>query len=171
MLDFFLKRSIKSGFRKYQRNSCFLNYSDIKSVLIFFDMEKWEEVKPIIEELRADGKRVTAWTVKKEVEGRISFPYYIRVVDTNAEVNWLRMLKPEVVSEFERVEYDTLINLSYSDNDYLLYLLSRNKSRFCIGLVETEYKIYDFILLRDKESETDLYESYQQLKNFLKQIQ
>jgi len=171
MLDFFLQRSIKSGFRKYHRDSCFLNYSDIKAVLIFFDMEEWEDVKPIIEELRTDGKRVTAWTIKKEVERKFSFPYYIRVVDTSAEVNWMRMLKPEVVSEFERVEYDTLIDFSHSDNDYLYYLLSRNKSRFCIGFMEREYKIYDFILLRDKESETDLYESYQQLKNYLKQIQ
>lgn len=171
MLDYFLQRSIKSGFKKYHRDSSFLNYNDIKTVLIFFDMEEWDEVKPIIEELRADGKRVAAWTIKTEVTRKVSFPYYVRVVDTSAEVNWMKMLRPEVISEFERVEYETLIDLSSYDDDYLLYLLSRNKSRFCIGFMEREYKIYDFILLREKEGESGLYELYQQLKNYLKQIQ
>lgn len=172
MFDYFLQRSIKSGFKKYNREHTFLNYKDVKAVLIFFDMEEWDEVKPIVEELRADGKRVAAWTIKTEVPQKISFPYYVRVVDTSVEINWMRLLKPETMDELARVEYDTLIDLSASDNEYLLYLLSRNKSKFCIGLMERQYKAYDFIIFREKDGEAlDLYELFQQLKNYLKQIQ
>ncbi|HCO68886.1 MAG TPA: hypothetical protein DIT04_14170 [Dysgonomonas sp.] len=171
MLDYFLQKSIKSGFKRYRRNSCFLNYNDIKAVLVFFEMEEWESVKPILEELRAEGKRVAAWTVKKESGKKISFPYYVRVLDTRVEINWMRMLTPEVLAEFDRIEYDTLMDFTYTENDYILYLLSRNKSRFCIGTMEREYKVYDFIMLRDRETGIDLYDLYWEMKNYLLQIQ
>lgn len=171
MFDYFLQRKIKSGFKKYHRDNSFLNYDDIKAILIFFEMEDWHEIQPIIEDLRADGKRVTAWTIKADVP-KISFPYYVRVVDTSVEINWMRLLNPEVIAEFERVEYDTLMDFSSSDDDYLLYLLSRNKSRFCIGIIEREYKAYDFIIFREKEGELlELHELFRQLKNYLRQIQ
>ncbi len=171
MLDYFLQRKIKSGFKKYHRDNSFLNYDDIKSILIFFEMEEWNDIQPVINDLRANGKHVTAWAIKTELPKKITFPHYVRVIDTGTETNWMRLLKPEVTDEFEKVEYDTLIDFSSSGNDYLLYLLSRNKSRFCIGLTKREYKAYDFIFHREENGETGLYESYKQLKNYLKQIQ
>jgi len=168
MFDYFLQRSIKSGFKKYHRESSFMNFDDMKDIVIFFDMENREEIIPVIEDLKRNGKNVHAWTMKSGGSS-LKSGGDIRVIEPEKDLSLLRSLKPEVLEEFDKLYYDTLIDFSSSDNNYFLLLLSRNKSRFCIGIIEREYKIYDFILL--KEEGYSLSDSYDQLKIYLKQIQ
>jgi len=169
MLDYFLQQKISSGLKKYRREHCFLNYKDIKQVLILFDIEDWYEILPIVETLKKEGKRVVAWTVRPSNSQVFRFPHYVRVIEPNKDINWMKLLKPEVLDEFKRLNYETLMDLSSGQNEYILWLLSQNKSQFAVGLVEHEYKLYDFILLKDKEQSH--YEAFKQMKNFLEHIE
>lgn len=169
MLDYFLKQNIRSCLKRHHRNHCFLNYNDIRKVLILFDIEDWYEIVPIIEALKKEGKSVTAWTIKPKQAQAFRFPPYVRVIEPSRDMNWMNLFRPELLREFSNQEYDTLLDLSSGENDHLLLLLAQNKSSFSIGLIEREYKLYDFILLKDKEQ--TLLDMYNQLKNYLEHIQ
>lgn len=169
MLDYLLQQKINTGLKKYRREHLFLNYVDIKNVLILFDIEDWYEILPIIEKLKKDGKKVIAWTVRPKQSQVFRFPHYVRVVEPNKDINWLKLLRPEVLEEFKRANYETIIDLSSGQDDYIMWLLTQNKSQFAIGLVEHEYKLFDFILLKDKEQSH--FEAFEQMKNYLEHIE
>lgn len=169
MLDYFLQQKISTGLKKYRKEHCFLNYNDIKNVLILFDIEDWYEILPIIEKLKKDGKKVIAWTIRPTQSQVFRFPHYVRVIEPNKDINWLKLLKPEVLEDFKRLNYETIMDLSSGENDYILWLLTQNKSQFAIGLVKNEYKLYDFTLLKEKEQSH--FEAFEQMKIYLECIE
>lgn len=168
MLDYFLQNSIKSGIRKYKRDRMFLNYRDINNILVLFNIEDWITIQPIINDLRKDGKRVIAWTIMTGHSDITSFPDFVKIVDLGKTLSWMKVFKSELLTEFDSLQYDTLLDLSSGDNNYILSLLIRNKSRFCLSFIESEYRLYDFILLKDEEQ--DLFDAYIYMKNYLGQI-
>ncbi|SHF23529.1 DUF6913 domain-containing protein [Dysgonomonas macrotermitis] len=174
MLERFIQKNIESGFKNNKREHQFLNFDGMKNVLILFDSKDWKDVQPIIADLEQNGKNVLAWTVlPKLAKGEThstDLPETVKAVDLNKELNWMRVLRPEVFNEFANLRYDTLIDLSTQENKYILSLLVRNKSRFCIGITEAEYeKLYDFTLFH--ENDKTLAETYEQLKIYLAHIQ
>lgn len=172
MLEIFIKKNINSGLQNNKRNHKFLSFDKIRDVLIFFDAKDWAEVQPVIDDLKQSGKTVKAWTVKpKEAKGEslsIRFSEDVRVVNLATDLNWMRVLRPEVLTEFSNVEYDTLFDFTFDKDNYVLSLLVRNKSQFYVGFAEQEYKLYDFIL--HKESDKTLFETYEELKKYLAHI-
>ncbi|MEN9917955.1 MAG: hypothetical protein RL662_391 [Bacteroidota bacterium] len=169
MLDYFLQRNIRLGLKRYDRDHSFLNYSEINTVLILFDIEDWYEIAPIVERLKQDGKKVIAWTIKPKQSVPFKFPHFVKVIEPDIDFTWLRLFKPEIISDFERLNYDTLIDLSSGTNDYILWLVTLNKSKFCISFTERKYKLFDFVLL--KEENQSMLDAYNELKRYLKNIQ
>lgn len=172
MLDYFLQRSIKSELNKNNRQHSFLNFEGIQSVLVLFDMQDWERVHPIIEDLQKHGKYVMPWTVKlKPVQGQAQppvLPSNVRVIDTHKDLDWKRVIRPAILTEFDNLKYDTLLDLSLESNNYIMSLLVRNNSRFCLGFTKREEKLYDFVIL--KEDDQNLFDAYEQLKIYLTHI-
>lgn len=173
MLDYFLQRSIQSQLKNNKRQHKFLNFERMQNVVVLFDIQDWEMVAPIIEDLQKHSKYVMPWTVKpKSVQGQVSLPTLpsnVRVIDTHKDLDWKRLIRPTVLTEFDNLKYDTFLDLSLESNDYTKSLLVRNKSNFCLGFTKKEEKLYDFIIL--KEEDQSLFEAYQQLKIYLAHIQ
>lgn len=172
MLDFFLQNNIKSALKKQLRSpKVFLNFNLIKRVLILFDGSNWQEVKPIIDDLLKNGKNVLLWTVVKSLTAEAQYTqqevekYSIRIVNLQKDLKWTRTLNANVLDEYENLNYDTFLDLSFEDIPLMLFLKALNKSQFSIGLQEKPYKIYNFILL--KEEEKGLLETYEQIKFYL----
>ena len=155
MLEHFIQKSIESGLKNNKREPQFLNLDKIKDVLILFDANDWDEVQAIAANLKQIGKSVIAWTVlPKMPKGQTfgtKFPEWVKTVDLNKDLNWMRVLRPEVYTEFSNQKYDTLLDLSSEKDKYTQALLVRNKSRFSIGISETEYKVYDFVLYLEND--------------------
>lgn len=173
--DFFLNKEIKKVLAKQQRQKHFLNLDGMRNVLILFNIEDWDDISIVISDLKNLDKNVQAWTIQPKLSkqehakansGR--FPREVRVIDTNTEVSWKKTLEDSVISEFERADYDTLIDLTSEDNPYLLYLLAKNTSSFCLGIKESDYKMYDFVILKDEEQ--SIFETYRQIKFYLGKI-
>lgn len=173
MFEFFLQNSISSAAKDYKREHSFLNFEAVNKVLILFDIQNWNDIIPVIDDLIQNGKQVMAWTIQPKVpKGQsyhIKFPEYVRVIDPSSDVNWKKLLRPEIISDFDNLKYDTLLDLTLTDNDYLLFLMLKNASRFCVGLREREYKLYDFIIL--KEDDKSIEETYSEFKNYLDHIE
>lgn len=172
MLDYFLRRSIKSELNNNNRKHTFLNFEGMHNVLVLFDIQDWEMVSPIIEDLKQHGKYVMPWTIKpKSAQGQTrppNIPANVRVIDTHKDIDWKGLIRPATLTEFDNLKYDTLLDLSLEPNDYTKSLLVRNRSNFCLGFTKRKEKIYDFIIL--KEEDQSLFDAYEQLKVYLAHI-
>ena len=174
MLDIFLKRNIDSGLKQLEkRQHVFLRFEQIQSVLILFDIHYWNSVVPVVEDLKLNGKQVLLWTIlHKSDKGQSAIPHFtekVRVVDLHTDLNWKKVLRPEVLDEFSALRYDTLLDLSSDDNDYMTLLRIRNNGRFNLGFRELDYKIFDFIFLKGEDQTT--FEAYEQMKIYMNHIQ
>lgn len=168
MLEYFLQRRIKNGIKRYNRSHIFKKYRDIKNILILFNIEDWFDILPIIQSLKEDHKNIKIWTIKPKETQSFKFSEHVRVLDPSTSLNWMGLFKDEILHEFGNLQYDTLIDLTSHEDPYLTYLLTQNKSEFCIGFTERPHKLYNFVLLKDEEQ--SLSESFVQLKTYLKDI-
>lgn len=168
MLDYFLQRAIKSGVKKYNRNRSFVSFNKINDILILFEIDQWNELQPIINDLEKNNKRVIAWTIRTTETPSIQFPSFVKVVEPQ-DITWLNLFKANITDEFDKLSYDTLLDFTDEYNNYLFLLLLRNKSKFCIGFIERECKIYDFILLKNKSQ--NLNDAYFEMKKYIEYIQ
>ena len=164
MFKYLLERNIKNDVKALtKKHRSFLNFDSIQRVLIFFDSHSWDSIVPIVNDLKENGKRVILWTIG---DSSSQFSENVTIIDQRKDISWMKSLKPELLSRFTSLEYDTFLDLSLDDNLYLLSLKVKNTSKFAIGFKESEYKIYDFILL--KEDDKSLFETYQEAKIYLK---
>lgn len=172
MFDFFVKQKIAAAAKKLsERRHSFINIKDIKHIVILYSFKDWESIKPIVRDLEQQGKKVTLWTVetkhKKDISVDNILPVNVRMITTD-EISWTGFLSANVIQEFSSLSYDTLLDLTTEPNDILIYLLLINTSKFCIGIKELNYKVYNFILLKSEEK--DLGETYDEIKFYLNNI-
>lgn len=172
MLKFFIEKNIQSGIKDNKREHHFLNFSRIKNVLIFFDFNKWDEILPIISDLEDNSKKVIAWTIlpkEMKVDSTTNYPESVKIIDLNKSLNWMKVFRTDIFDEFNNLKYDTLLDLCMSRDEYLLSLLVRNHAQFYIGINEDSNKLYDFIIYHEEDK--SLFDTYEQLKNYLPHIQ
>lgn len=168
MLRFLRKKRINSIKKDNKRKKKFLIYNNIQKVLIFFDIKHYAQVVEVIEALKADGKSVTAWTVRHRNQVHM-LPVNIKVVDERKDLSITQAISPQILNEFESLKYDTLIDFSLPDDYIFEYLLASNKSRFCIGVRETpNIKLYDFIMR--KPVNDSLLDIFEEMKYYLESI-
>lgn len=169
MVKYFLYKDIEKGLKGNKRKRTFLNFENIKKVLIFFDAEQWQEVKPIVKDLKSKSKEVYAWTIlpKEQTEetSNIKYPDWVTVLDLNKDLNWMKVFRSDIFDNLNKLEYDTLLDLTLIKDDYFLSLLVQNKSSFCIGITENIQKQYDYILFHEPDKR--LIDTYNELKKYL----
>ncbi|MDR1810063.1 MAG: hypothetical protein LBR34_06650 [Prevotella sp.] len=169
MIGFIRRKKNESVLGRNRREKTFQNYDSIRNVLILFNTADLAEVAVAVEALRKDGKTVSAWTTRpKEKEFSVNYPPYVRAIDLGKEISWTQTLEKTVIQEFEKLTYDTFLDLTTADDTILDYLLAANSSRFCIGIREHNFKAHDFIML--KQEGQSIPETCEQLKYYLQRI-
>ncbi len=115
-----------------KRNKQFLNWHDVKSVVILYDRTtlKPEQLKQIFSML--DGKQVMAWTVVEKDEFKKE-TINVAMMSPN-EWNLLMKPKDHVVSRFKSFEADILIDLTFQEILPLKYLLAVSDVKCRCGL-------------------------------------
>lgn len=103
-----------------KRNKQFLNWHDVKSIVILYDRNtlKPEQLKQIFSIL--DGKQVMAWTVVEKDEFKKE-TINVAMMSPN-EWNLLMKPKDHVISRFKSFEADILIDLTFDEILPLKYL-------------------------------------------------
>ncbi|NDV96795.1 hypothetical protein D0T84_18050 [Dysgonomonas sp. 521] len=170
MFDFLVKWKIDSAFKKNRRNHTFRNLESMESILILFSYSDWKVIESIGRELSSYRKKVVMWTVQpsQKAEGdNTIFPANVRIIHPK-EISMIQIVSSSVLKEFGALTYDTLIDLTTTENKVFDYLLARNSSECCIGISKTEYNAYDFVILR--EDDMDLPETFNQIKNYLNNV-
>ncbi|WP_165042618.1 hypothetical protein [Dysgonomonas sp. ZJ709] len=166
MLDFYIKKKVNSVLKNHTRKHVFRSPENMVTILILFNSKDWKEVSEIAQDMRDNGKEVLLWTIQPKNAPALDMPN-VRII-TSKELSKTQVLSSSVINEFESLEYDTLLDLTTKDENALLYLLGINTSEFCVGIKELDYKVFDFIIL--KEDDKNLVETYTQIKFYLNNI-
>ncbi|WP_165025427.1 DUF6913 domain-containing protein [Dysgonomonas sp. ZJ279] len=166
MLDFYIKKKVNSVLKNHTRKHVFRSPENMVTILILFNSKDWKEVSEIAQDMRDNGKEVLLWTIQPKNAPALDMPN-VRII-TSKELSKTQVLSSSAINEFESLEYDTLLDLTTKDENALLYLLGINTSEFCVGIKELDYKVFDFIIL--KEDDKNLVETYTQIKFYLNNI-
>jgi len=166
------------------REHRFVNYDKAKTILILFESdyaEKNQAIHTIIDQIRKDGKKVTAWGFlnKKEIETAI-FPDF-RILH-HKQTDFFHKPLDSYINELKFVEYDLLIDLSVNSIIPLEYLALYANASFKTGIRKTIIAVYDFVLDVDKvpasdessesvQTQVDETYLYNQIIFYLKKIQ
>lgn len=169
MFDFLTKKKIDSAFQNNKRKHTLKNMKSMHNILILFSYSDWKDISQIAQDLEQKGKKVIMWTTcsRKKDAPKPIFPINVKVIQQD-EMSFWNILSSSLIDEFRGLSYDTLIDLTTTQSNVFKYLLAQNISEFCIGISESNQKIYDFIIHK-KESET-LRETYDQIKFYLNNI-
>ncbi|GAB6121774.1 DUF6913 domain-containing protein [Dysgonomonas termitidis] len=168
MFGFKVKKKIHAALKSNERTHIFHKLDDMKKILILFTGEDWNEVLQISRDLKDKGKDIILWTVQLGKNGdSLTYPPDVRVIGQKDISKWLG-LSSRVIDEFRKLSYDTLLDLTTKNDKSLLYLLANNSAEFCIGIREQDFKVYDLIIL--KEEDSNLLETYKQIKFYLNNI-
>jgi hypothetical protein len=123
---YFATRSIKKVLSNQKRNSYYIDFKSIKSILILFEADSEDQnffIKDCIATLSEQGKKVSAWGYfdQKEISTPV-FPHYR--LFANKELSFLGIPNPALTKELQANEYDLVIELSTKDILPLDYLLA-----------------------------------------------
>ena len=171
MLKFYLKWKIRRDLRRINRASKFLNLADIRSAVVFFLPEQYDEADAFIQRLRTMGKHVTGWTYfAKKVKDDFSRIKY-RVLEQKEDFHWTGEPWEETVNELSEVPCDVMIDLTMEICYPFLYLFSLKESSFKVGIGKgfTPRGLYDLAITRVKKKNISFFAN--QIIFYLESIQ
>lgn len=150
------------------------NLKDIESVLILFHLKDWLQIQLIADDLIKAGKKVFLWTVdsseKKQVM-KVGPPYPMRILYRH-DFSFTKIIEPAIEAEFERLQYDTLIDFCYDEDSRdiipMSYLLAINNANLCIGCRKEMANVYDITFIQREDAK--VLDSFAQIKEFLSNI-
>lgn len=144
------------------RNRAFVNYDKAKSILLLFESnfsERNPETKKIIEQLQADGKKVTAigYVEKKQIVTP-AYPDF-RILYTK-DHNIFQKPDAQVLSFVQENEFDLLIDISSKEIIPLMYIALYANARCKAGMKREMGDLFDFSIdisemLTENEIQTD----------------
>lgn len=161
---------LNRAFLKNKRKHRFLSMESIKNIIILFDYKDITDIIFIIQDLEKLGKKVVAWTTSSNEmkdEYKISFKK-IRVLKSNEYSN-IYLLKKEIIFEFKKLKYDTLIDFRREENLQLDYLLAINQAVFCVGTKKYPNDIFNLLILQ--KTGKRVFETYEDIRKYLLMIE
>ncbi len=155
--QYIFKKRIKKHLAESSREKRFVNYDNAKSVILLFESDYTERnpfIKRVMEQFKAEGKKVCAWGFldKKEVTSPI-LPDY-RILNKKM-CDWTGRPKESFLRELAENEYDLLIDLTVSRFLPMQYITLYANASCKAGVQKNEDNLLDFQLqLPERESKT-----------------
>ena len=126
----------------------FVSYDKAKNILLLFESDMQEKnvnIRKIIAQLQADGKKVSAWGFinKKEVESAILPDFRIL---HHKQTDFFKKPIQSFINELDGQEFDLMIDLSLQPIVPLEYIAMYAKATMKTGVHKTDLPIFDFVL-------------------------
>ena len=146
--QYIFKSRAKKHLAQDTREKRFVNYDKAKSVVILFESDVRENnpfIKRISEQLKGEGKKVTAWGFvdKKEVTSAILSDY--RILNKKS-CDWTQQPRESFIREISDNRFDLLIDLTKNDILTLKYILLYTNAACKAGVNKYEENLFDFTL-------------------------
>jgi len=143
MYKFLLRRKIKKIIAHSERERAYHNLTEIKSILVLFDTENFEDAIYFIHELKMMGKKVKAFAFKSRRDNHnYSKITYTVVSEKDMKGDSLVRIANGLADE----KFDLVIDLSLKENLLLLYILVSANSPLKVGFYRHVFSVHDIVI-------------------------
>ena len=143
MYKFLLRRKIKQIINRSERKRTYHNLKEIKSVLVLFDTENFDDASYFIQQMKKMGKKVKAFAFKdKKDTKQYSKISYTIVTEKDMKSESLTQL----VNSFEDEKLDLIVDLTLKENLLLLYVLVSVNSPLKVGFYKHPLPVHDIVI-------------------------
>ena len=174
-------KKVRTFLRSSQRQTMFVSYSRATSFFLLFESDTAEQnagIRQLIEQLRTDGKKVTAWGYLP-AKGTGADPESDITVLHKNDFDLLQRPGADVLHQLKKERFDVLIDLTSHHYIAVDYLILNAEATLRTGIQKSDQPLYDFALeipdlLPDEKGgkeEDQTINNYNQLIFYLKNIQ
>ena len=89
------------------------------------------------------------------------------IVVSQADENWLKLPKHELISRLHRDNFDIAFDLSFSDDIFMSYLCRRSEAKMSVGFAKANSDYFYDLQIRTPEN-VDMKKAYELLTNTIK---
>lgn len=145
MIDLFLNHKSKRFLRSFQRKKQWMNYGDMKRMVLFYDAIDYEKILRLAETLEQEGKKIEAWTYAANGLACNDYPANFFVI-TDKDLDFFYLPKTYIVRHLLGYPADLLLDLSTKPNALLRYSALLSPAKGKAGFRTEDVDKYDFIL-------------------------
>ena len=146
MFKFLLRRKIKKILNLSERKKAFLNLKEIKSILVLFDTEYFDDANHFIQQMKKMGKKVKALAFKNKNDtnpySNISFTFVTEKDMKDLKSDTLT----QIVNGLTDDNYDLVVDLTLKENLLLLYILVSANSPLKVGFYKHALSVHDMVI-------------------------
>jgi len=143
MYKFLLRRKIKKIIKHSEREKAYHNLKEIKSVLVLFDTENFDDASQFIQQLKKMGKKIKAFAYKdKKDTNNYSNISYTIVTDKDMKSESLAL----IVNSLSNDTFDLVVDLTLKENLMLLFVLVSANSSLKVGFYKHALSVHDIVI-------------------------
>jgi len=146
MFKFLLRRKIKKILDISERKRAFLNLKEIKSILVLFDTEYFDDANHFIQQMKKMGKKVKALAFRNKDDvnaySNISFTFVTEKDMKDLKSDTL----VQIVNGLNDDNYDLVVDLTLKENLLLLYILVSANSPLKVGFYKHALSVHDMVI-------------------------
>ena len=143
MYKFLLRRKIKQLLEHSEREKAYHNLKEIKSVLVLFDTEDFDDANDFILQMKKMGKKVKAFAFKdKKDTKQYSKISYTIVTDKDMKSESLVQATNSLSDE----KFDLVVDFTLKENLLLLYILVLVNAPLKIGFYKHALSVHDMVI-------------------------
>ena len=175
MKQFIFRHRLKSLKKSQNRDKKFVNYNNIRSVLIIYESdmnEKNPEIKSIAKLLQNDGKKVTTCGFSNKKKSDTPTLEHTYMIDAS-HVNFFGEPNMSFIKGLLNTKFDVVLDLTLSEILPLQYVLAYADASFKTGRKTANFDLLDFMIDVEKESSSaaDVNYLFKQIIFYLKNIE
>jgi len=164
MYKFLLRRKIKKLIRNSERKKAYHNLKEIKSVLVLFDTENYDDAGHFIQQLKKMGKKIKAFAYKDKKDLN-SYSNISHTIVTDKDIKGEPLFQIENTLSDEK--FDLVVDLTLKENLILLYILILVNSPLKVGFYRHALSVHDIVISFAPGMELTVKELGKQLIHYL----
>jgi len=143
MYKFLLRRKIKQILKDSEREKAYHNLKEIKSVLVLFNTENFEDADYFIQQMKKMRKKVKAFAFKdKKDSNNYSNISYTILTDKDMKGESL----VQSVNSLQDERFDLIVDLTLKENLLLLYVLVSVNAPLKVGFYKHALAVHDMVI-------------------------
>lgn len=155
MLNFLIKYRTKKALKENKPEKVYLNWREIKRILVLFDTVNYEDADAFVEYMEKQGKevKVCAFKGKKDTCDYSETNY--TMITQNEIKDWTGEAIMEAIAPLVAEKYDLIIDLSLDRLPVLELVSAKATASLKVGYKKTKLPLYDLTISSLPKSEKE----------------
>jgi hypothetical protein len=143
MYKYLLRRKIKHINARSERKKVYHNLKEIRSVLVLFDTEDFDNATYFIQQLKKMGKKIKAYAFKSKKDTNVySNISYTIITEKDMKGELLTQISNSLTDE----KFDLIVDLTLKENLLLLFILVSVNAPLKVGFYKHALSVHDIVI-------------------------